>query len=202
MPSTEDTRHTRLEDLQAMVVGTLLLALAVVFLRQAGLLSGGTSGLALVLHYLTGWPFGALFFAINLPFFGLCWLRLGPQATVKTLGSVGLMSVFSEALPHWLHIAAIEPLYAAVMSGFLAGTGLLILMRHRASLGGFSTLAQWLQEARGWRAGHVLMGLDLLILLSALGVRAPSAVAVSTLGAVAMGWVLSANHRPGRYTGW
>ncbi|MFM2059361.1 MAG: hypothetical protein RLY71_3746, partial [Pseudomonadota bacterium] len=38
-------RHTLFEDAQALLTGTLLIALAVLMYRHAGLLSGGTAGL-------------------------------------------------------------------------------------------------------------------------------------------------------------
>src|SRR3989475_4336324 len=51
---------------------------------QAGLLTGSTAGLAFVLHYATGWPFGLVFFAINIPFYWFAWTRVGRTFTVKT----------------------------------------------------------------------------------------------------------------------
>ena len=55
-------RHSLFDDLQGLVIGTLFVALGLVLLRHVNLLTGGTAGIALVLHYATGWPFGALFF--------------------------------------------------------------------------------------------------------------------------------------------
>ncbi|MFX8164739.1 YitT family protein, partial [Acinetobacter baumannii] len=83
-------------------------------------------------HYASGWPFGLLFFAINPPFYGLAWRRMGAACTVKTVIAVLLMAALSEALPHWLGISAINPLFAALGGGLLIGAGMLILFRHRA----------------------------------------------------------------------
>ena len=52
-------RHTWLDDTQALLTGTLIVTLGLVLFRQAGLVTGGTVGLAFVTHYATGWPFGA-----------------------------------------------------------------------------------------------------------------------------------------------
>lgn len=192
-------RHTRLEDAQALVTGTLLIALAVVMYRHAGLLSGGTSGLAFLGHYASGARFGVWFFLLNLPFYWLAWRRMGRAFTFKTFAAVGLLSLEVELLPQWIGFAQLQPLYASVMGGVLMGTGFLILFRHRASLGGVGILALVLQEERGWRAGHVQMAVDAVIVAGALVIVPWPKVAISIAGAMALNMVLAVNHRPGRY---
>ena len=61
-------RHGRFEDAQALFTGSLFVSITMMLFAQAGLLTGSTAGLAFLLHYVTGLPFGAIFFAINLPF--------------------------------------------------------------------------------------------------------------------------------------
>lgn len=192
-------RHSRLEDAQALVTGTLLIALAVSMYRHAGLLSGGTSGLAFLGHYASGARFGLWFFLLNLPFYWLAWRRMGRAFTFKTFAAVGLLSLEVERLPQWIGFSQLQPLYAAVMGGMLMGTGFLILFRHRASLGGVGILALVLQEERGWRAGHVQMAVDTVIVAAALALVPWPKVLVSIAGAVALNMVLAVNHRPGRY---
>ncbi|HEY0887958.1 MAG TPA: YitT family protein, partial [Ramlibacter sp.] len=85
------------------------------------------------------------------------------------------------------------------LGGLLCGTGMLMLFRHRASLGGLNTLVLYLQDRLGWRAGKVQMLLDGLILLAALFVADLPRVALSVLGAVVLNLTLAINHRPGRY---
>ncbi|GAB4088597.1 YitT family protein [Hydrogenophaga soli] len=192
-------RHRPHEDVQALLAGTLFVALGVVLFRQAGLLTGGTAGIAFVLHYATGWNFSAVFFAINLPFYALAWRRMGRAFTLKTLSAVTLLSVFAEGVPHWLGIAHLATPFAAVMGGLLAGTGMLILFRHRASLGGFNVLVLYLQDTRGWRAGHLQMALDCSIVIAAFWFVPWPQIVWSVLGAMALNLTLAINHRPGRY---
>lgn len=192
-------RHSGFEDAQALLTGTLFAALGVLLFKQAGMLTGGTVGIAFLLHYASGWPFGLLFFAINLPFYGLAWKRMGPAFTVKTLCAVGLMSAFAEGLPHWVSFNALNPFFAALAGGLLIGAGMLILFRHRASLGGLNVVVLWLQDTRGWRAGYLQAGLDGLILLAGLPWVEPGKIALSLLGMAAINAALAINHRPGRY---
>lgn len=192
-------RHSLFDDAQALVTGTLFVALGVTLFRQAGMVTGGTAGIAFVLHYATQVPFGLAFFVLNLPFYGLAWKRMGRRFTLKTLAAVGLLALLSEALPHWLVLQHVHPLFAAVGGGLLAGAGFLILFRHHASLGGLNVLVLWLQDRHGWRAGKVQMAIDLAILLAASPWLTAAQLGLSVLGALALNFALAVNHRPGRY---
>lgn len=192
-------RHTAIEDLQALLIGTLLVALAVTMFRHAGLLSGGTVGIAFLLHYLGGWSFGAVYFLINLPFYWIAWRHLGRAFTLKTFASVALLSVMSDWLAGRLAFAQLDPWLAAVLGGVLLGNGFLILFRHQASLGGLGVVALLLQKRRGWRAGHVQLVLDVLIVAAALVSVPWQRVLLSVVAAAVLNIVLATNHRPGRY---
>ena len=140
-----------------------------------------------------------MFFAVNLPFYLFAWKQTGKGFTLSTAAAVILMSLFAWALSWGLAFERLSPALAAVLGGLLVGAGLLMLFRHRASLGGINVVALFLQERLGWRAGQVQMVLDVLILLAAFGVTDPWRVALSVLGAVVLNLALAINHRPGRY---
>ncbi|MWV15086.1 YitT family protein [Pseudomonas sp. L-22-4S-12] len=194
-------RHPLWEDALALLFGTAMVALGIAFYSHAGLLTGGTVGLAFLLKYLAGWPFGLVFFLLNLPFYALALWRMGWPFTLRTACAVALVSLFAELTPRWVVFAELNPLYAAVFGGFAMGLGLLMLFRHRASLGGVNILALYLQERFGLRAGAVQMGVDAAIVLASIFVVAPDKVALSVLGAVMLNLVLAINHRAGRYMG-
>jgi uncharacterized membrane-anchored protein YitT (DUF2179 family) len=187
------------EDVQGLLTGTLLVALAVFFFKSAGLLTGGTAGLAFLLHYLMGWKYGAVLFVINLPFYVFGYRAMGRVFTLKTFAAVGLLSAFVELLPLWMNLDEVNPLFATVMGGLLAGTGILILIRHGASLGGMTIMAIYLQRTRQWRAGWVQMATDVGILIGGLWVLSPDKLLLSVLGAVVLNMVIAVNHRQGRY---
>ncbi|MFG5411037.1 YitT family protein [Piscinibacter sakaiensis] len=194
-----ELRHTPFEDAQALFAGTLFVSLALILLNQAGLLTGGTAGIAFLLHYATGLSFGSLFFAINLPFYGFAWARMGREFTLKTFAAVSLLALMTEASPRLFAIDRLHPGYAAVLGGLLLGAGVLFLARHRASLGGVGVVSLYLQDRHGWRAGRVQLAIDAVILLLALLVVDPPRVGWSVLAAVVMNLFLAINHRPGRY---
>src|SRR5450631_2546574 len=176
-------RHSWFEDLQALVTGTLLISLGLTMFNHAGLLTGGTTGLAFLIHYATGVSFGKLFFLINLPFYWIAWRRLGRAFTFKTFAAVALLSAMTEWLPTVLAFERLVPAYAAVLGGLLIGTGFLMLFRHHSSLGGVGIVAVMLQQDRGWRAGAVQMVVDGLIVLTAVWMVDATRIAYSLLGA-------------------
>lgn len=194
-------RHSAYEDIVAILVGTMFMALGMVIYTKAVLLAGSTAGLALLLHYASGVGFWWLFSAINLPFYVLAVRKLGWAFTLRTFAAVTLVSVLTRLTSSVVSFSHLDPLYAAIMGGALSGTGLLILFRHRTGLGGINVLAIYLQDRFGLRAGYFQLAVDLAILSAAVFVIPADRLALSVLAAVVVNMTLAINHRPGRYLG-
>ena len=198
LKSTPD-QHSIPEDIFGLLVGAVMASFGVLLLSTAGLLTGGTAGVAFLLHYATGYSFGAVFFVANLPFYYLAWKRLGVAFTLKTFAAIALTSGMSELVHRYVAFSMLDPLYAALFGGLLIGTAMLVLFRHRASLGGFGVLALYLQDQFGIRAGLVQLALDLTVLAFSFFVASPYIIACSVAGAVVTNIVLAVNHRNDRY---
>jgi uncharacterized membrane-anchored protein YitT (DUF2179 family) len=194
-------RHTRYEDALALVIGTLFVSLGVNLYSHAGLLSGSTAGMAFLIHYVSGLPFGLVFFCINIPFYYFAFRRMGLRFTGKTFAAVALVSGMSMLHPLFVGYDHLQLFYAAILGGLLMGTGFVVLFRHGASLGGVNVVALYLQDRHGIRAGKLQMGVDLVIVLASLFVVTPMVLLASVCGAVAANLVIMLNHRPGRYMG-
>jgi len=163
--------------------------------------TGGTAGLSLLLGYATGWPFWALFTLINVPFALLAVWRRGWSFTIRTVISIVLVSVWAPVHDALFPIGWIEPWYGTLAGNLLAGVGVLILFRHRSSIGGINIIGLEVQDRTGFRAGWTMMIFDLVIILCALWVIPWPNVVMSAAGAVLLNLVLALNHRPGRYLG-
>ncbi|MDO6462459.1 YitT family protein [Granulosicoccaceae sp. 1_MG-2023] len=191
--------HSRLEDAIAIVIGTLVVSLGLVMLKSVGALTGGTAGLAFLLHYYSGVSFGVVFFVINLPFYWLSLRRMGRAFTLKTLISVTLVSSMVDLHNVFFSVAIAQPAYAVLMGGILIGLGLLVLFRHKTSLGGLNILSLYLQDKHGISAGAFQMGVDTLIILLSLLIIPPLLLLYSVAGAVILNVIIAMNHRPFRY---
>ena len=196
---TDTDHHSLTEDAQGIAYGATMAAFGIVILTHLGLVTGQTAGLAVLVSYATGWGFGPVFFAINLPFYLLGYLRMGAAFTAKTFLAVGLLSGLSLWMPGQVSFASLNPWLGAVLFGFLSGSALLALFRHGASLGGIGIVALLLQDRLGWRAGWVQLGFDAVLFALAFLVVEAKAVLISFLGAVVVNLVIAINHRRDRY---
>lgn len=193
--------HSLFEDIMGILTGTFLASLGLHLLHASDAVTGGTAGLSLLLGYATGWPFWALFAVINVPFALLAIWRRGWDFTIRTVVSIALVSGFAVLHDAMFPIADIEPIYGTLAGNLLAGVGILILFRHRSSIGGINIIGLELQDRFGIRAGWTMMAFDVVIILSALLVVPWPNVVMSAGGAVLLNLVLAMNHRPGRYLG-
>ncbi|ALI54584.1 YitT family protein [Celeribacter marinus] len=198
-PDQKTANHTVFEDAQAFVYGTAMCAFAVVMLRDLGFITGQTAGLALLISYVLKASFGWVFFAVNLPFYWFGYKRMGMKFVLKTFACVALISGFSELFPHLISFERVNPVFGAVMIGFLQGAGLMAIFRHGGSLGGIGILALYLQDATKLKAGYVQLGFDVILLGVAALLLPLTLVAYSLLGAVILNLVIAINHRRDRY---
>ncbi len=194
--------HTRVEDVAGIVTGSFLASLGLFVLAAGGVTTGGTAGLALLLSHGGRWSFSLCFVVVSLPFVALAVRGKGWAFTARSAVAVALVSGFSALQPQLMGGLTVGPLYAALVGNLLAGVGILVVFRHRSSLGGFNVVALLCQERLGWRAGYVQMALDVAVVLAfAVASRDLALSLASAAGAVLLNLVIAMNHRPGRYTG-
>jgi uncharacterized membrane-anchored protein YitT (DUF2179 family) len=198
---TQATRHGVVEDVAGIVTGAFLASFGLGLLHTADAVTGGTAGLALLLGYSTAWPFWLIFAVVNLPFAALAIWKKGWDFTIRTAVAIALVSAFSVLIDALLDIRSIQPVFGTLAGNLFAGVGLLILFRHRASLGGVNIIALIVQERTGFRAGWTQLVFDVVIIAAALLVVPWPNVLMSAAGAVVLTLVLALNHRPGRYIG-
>ncbi|KQI73833.1 hypothetical protein AN191_02970 [Loktanella sp. 5RATIMAR09] len=194
-----DSTHSLLDDVQGMSLGIFLAALGLNILTTVGLITGQTAGIAVIISYLSGYSFGVVFFAVNLPFYVLAWRRLGAIFTIKSLVSVTLLSVLTEIIPLGMVFSYIDPLLGALTFGALVGVALLVLFRHNGSLGGLGVVALLIQDTTGFRAGYVQLIFDAFIFGLAFFFFDPVLVFYSLVGAVVLNLIIAINHRRDRY---
>ncbi len=193
-------KHTKKEDWIAILTGTFLVAQGVFFLQHAGLLTGGITGLALLVSQFIPLSFGGIFFILNLPFYYLAWKRFSAKFALTSLVSGALVSFFADNLDHLIQIDTINTLYCAISGGLLMGLGMLILFRHHASLGGFNVLCLFIQDKTGLSIGKSQLMIDCVILFASFFFVPLEIIGLSVLGAIALNVVLAMNHKPIRYS--
>jgi uncharacterized membrane-anchored protein YitT (DUF2179 family) len=191
--------HSRLDDVQGILFGSVMAAFGAMMLGSAGLITGQLAGFALLVAHATGYGFGPVYLVLSLPFYGFGYRRLGAGFLRRTLAAVLLMVAASTLLPRLVGFDALHPAAAAILAGFASGAALLALFRHRTSLGGIGAVALDLQDRFGIKAGWVQMGFDAVLFAAALALMPWDRVAWSAMGAAVLNLVIAINHRRDRY---
>jgi uncharacterized membrane-anchored protein YitT (DUF2179 family) len=129
-------------------------------------LSGGFTGLALVIYYLLPFlPVGGLYFLFNVPLYILGWKFVGRRFF---LYSVAGMFIFSVAV-QWLQVSlpVYDQLLSALLAGIISGVGSGIILRSWGSAGGTDILSVILAKRFSIRLGTTVLAFNSVILLAA-----------------------------------
>ena len=171
-------------DIQGLAFGIVMTSLSVVFLKAAGLVTGQTAGIALLLSYVLPLDFGPLFFLIGIPFLILAWVKRGPVFALRTVIVVAGISVVSQLLGRLVLFERLDAPVAAILGGACSGVGLVAIFRHNASAGGMTILGIILEQKTGFKAGWFQLAVDAAVFLAAAFVLSPAQLGYSFLGAL------------------
>ncbi|MXP67795.1 YitT family protein [Pantoea sp. Aalb] len=188
-----------IEDIFAILLGTLIISFGILMLKQAGALIGSSAGIAFLISHVTSLTFGSVFSLINLPFYWFSVQRMGWEFTLKTFSAVALVSLFTYLHPLFIHFSALNPVYATFFGNIIMGIGFILLFRHKASLGGINILALWLQKHIGLRAGKLQMIVDICVVLASILIVSSPMIIISILGAVILNLIITMNYNQSDY---
>lgn len=195
------TAHTLKDDIYGLALGVMFIAFGLNMLKFSGMVTGGIAGIALLISYYVPLSIGLLFILVNTPFLIFCYFSMGRAFTVKTLIVSIALGLATQAVPLFISISYLHPLFAALVGGTFIGMGILSLARHNASVGGTGVVTLWLYRRFGINAGKSQMVLDVLVFLISL-LNLPAMLLLwSALSALAMNAMLMNWHKPGRYQG-
>ena len=110
-----------------IIAGCIFLALGVVwFFVPNDLLTGGTAGLSLLLHYITPYSIGTLMITVNIPLLLIGYKYLGKMFAFRTIVTIVLISAFIDLFVEVLQLEAIilDKALASIFGGAFIGLGL------------------------------------------------------------------------------
>lgn len=148
-----------------MIIGALMAALSIdLFLAPNKLAGGGVSGIAIVLHFFTGFPIGVISLLLNIPLFALGIRSEGKAFGIKSLYATVLLSVFIDLLSK-LPPLTNDVLLAAIFGGLIMGLGLGLVLVAGATTGGTDIVAKLVQRSyRHLPIGRTLLVVDVLVI--------------------------------------
>lgn len=153
----------KLTDVLIILTGNLLITLGFNwFLIPHKLLSGGVSGVAMLIGYFTDWSIPLLYFLCNLPIIVWGLIVIGRRFIIISVISVILTTWFMGLVP------SIEVVHnsilAAVSGGVLVGLGTGILLRIGGSSGGFDIVGLILTRRYDFPLGTILVVLNAFVI--------------------------------------
>lgn len=140
----------------SIVLGALLWSISINgILVHHKFISGGISGLALVIYYLLPkLSIGLMVFLINIPIFIMGWTMMSGKFFFFSLLGMASFSLFL-MLTTSLHITVENPLLAALFAGVISGCGSGLVFRSGGSGGGTGIFAMILNRRLSVRVGIV-----------------------------------------------
>lgn len=151
-----------------ILVGNTMYALAItVFILPNGLITGGTTGLALFFYHQFGVPIQGFVTVFNVAMFVLGAAVLGKKFALTTVISTFyypfILSVFQSLTA--LGKVTEDNLLAVIFSGLLIGAGIGVVIRAGASTGGMDIPPLVLNKKMGLPVSMTMNGMDTAILL-------------------------------------
>lgn len=161
--------YQRITSLAAVVAGNFLYALTVkLFLLPAGLVTGGTTGMALTVNYLTGIPISGFVLIFNVIMLAVGYKALGKAFASTTLASTFLYPMALEIFDRALEGVTLteDILLCTLFSGLGIGISLGIVIRSGASTGGMDIPPLVLKQYMRIPVSASMYAFDVCILLS------------------------------------
>jgi uncharacterized membrane-anchored protein YitT (DUF2179 family) len=165
-----------------IIIGSFILAASFVFfVTPHKIIPGGVYGISIVVHYLTagvfsfwpdGIPVGMFALLIDIPLIIIGIKVLGPKFGVKTITGSVLTAVFNDLIT-WMRPVGNAPLVedillSCIFAGVLAGFGLGLIFKSRASSGGSDIIAMILGKYTHIPIGRLIIYVDSVIVLLGL----------------------------------
>ena len=153
-------------DVVVIILGCFISSLGVnLFLSNAKLLSGGVTGIGLILQYLWNIPSGITVFILNIPLFIVSYKFLSKRFTIYT--AIGMIS-FSTALMLTKPLSSLvqvdDTLLYCIYGGVLSGIGYGLVFFRNGSIGGTDIITMVVRKKySNLDIGKVGFGFNLII---------------------------------------
>ena len=155
-------------DYTKIIIGSFFYAVGFqFFLYPNAITTGGVTGVAMIINYLSGFPVGVMTMIINIPLFVFSWKRFGLKFIIASLVGTVLSSVFVDLLALTSVEITHEPLLGAIYGGLIKGLGLGMVYHTGATTGGVDIVAKFLRR----KYQHInfstfILGLDVVVIVA------------------------------------
>lgn len=137
------------------------------FMFPNSIVSGGITGISMILNHYTHWPVGMMVLVMNVPLFLIAWRHFGLDYLIGSLVGTAVSSVFVDLLALTGIVATDDPMLGCVIGGVIKGAGLGVIYYFGASTGGIDILAKMLrQKYQQINFGTIILLIDVVIVVA------------------------------------
>lgn len=150
-----------------ILISNLIYTAAIsLFIEPAGLITGGTTGIALVVHHFTGMPVWLFVLLFNTVMLVLGWAVLGPRFAMTTILSTFSYPVLLGIFDHIFKGVRLTDsmMLCTIYAGLLTGISLGLVIRSGASTGGMDIPPLILHKKFGTSVSLMMNVFDTIIL--------------------------------------
>ena len=153
-------------DVVVIILGCFIYSLGVnLFLTNAKLVSGGVTGIALILQYVSDIPSGITVFLLNIPLFFISYKFLSKRFTLYT--AIGMLSISLSLIitkPLSALIQVNDILLYCIYGGVLCGIGMGLVFYRNGSTGGIDIITMVIRKKySNFEIGKLNFGFNLII---------------------------------------
>lgn len=135
------------------------------FLFPNEIVSGGVTGISMIINHYTGSPVGLMTIILNIPLFIFAFRSFGRRFFVSSLVGMVLSSVFVDIMALSGFSATDDPMLASIIGGVVKGAGFGIVYLAGATTGGVDIIAKFLRRKYPQvNFGTLIMILDCVII--------------------------------------
>lgn len=149
-----------------ILLGAVIFAVGIQwFYHPASLLSGGVTGIAMIINYMIGTPVGIMMIALNIPLFIIALRRYGWRFMAGSLFGMICGSVAIDLLSIYPVTITTQPFLASIYGGIITGLGLGIVYTTGSTTGGTDVVAKIIREKFPYvNFGTMILVLDAVII--------------------------------------
>ncbi|MEF9934029.1 MAG: YitT family protein [Clostridium sp.] len=160
-----ENRKEKITRILMILVGSLISALAInSFIIPHKLISGGVTGIAIIIEYMANIPTGILILVINIPIFIFGMKEIDKEFIVYSLLGTISNSIFlllTQGVSRYIHTDNI--LLSCVYGGAFAGVGLGLILKNGGSLGGIDIIAVAFKRKTGINVSTLSFIMNIII---------------------------------------
>lgn len=162
----------RIWDYVMMTVGCILFAAGIsIFIDPYNLAPGGTTGIGIIISYLTNIQTGTLIFIMNIPLLIFGWIKFGTKFIVSTIYvttlSSFLMNIIDSYLLPVIGLVTENVLLAGAAGGAIFAAGMGIIFKHGGTTGGSDIIVRAVRQKHPHlKTGRIYLISDFFIILA------------------------------------